>query len=55
MRPRNAVVADTSASTNTARDEICPSCKGKGHVYKWIFRQDECSHCKGTGKLSPIA
>ena len=42
---------------NTARDEIlpgeCPACHGCGNVE--ISHINQCYHCRGTGKTSPVA
>ena len=32
------------------KGEICPECGGNG-ISNW----NKCSHCGGTGKLSPVA
>ena len=42
-------------STNNARDEICPTCGGHGHVWSAFNEILYCRKCNGTGKLSPVA
>lgn len=43
-------------SDNSARADICPTCKGSGNDPNWRHGSvDDCKDCKGTGKRSPIA
>jgi len=42
-------------STNTARDEICPSCAGTGSNNGDCRDSNYCTRCEGSGKLSPVA
>ena len=60
--PRKIKVGTPSASTNNARNEICPCCKGSGTVVDYVpygsavaSMESECGECGGTGKLSPVA
>lgn len=41
-------------SDNSARAEICPTCRGVG-VLDLHFCDSDCHVCKGSGKLSPVA
>ena len=44
------------ASTNNARDEICPTCSGDGYVRLFANCSPfKCGACHGSGKLSPVA
>jgi DnaJ-class molecular chaperone len=45
----------STTSTNNARDEICPTCGGHGHVWSAFNEILYCRKCSGTGKLSPVA
>ena len=40
---------------NNARDEICQTCGGHGHVWSAFNEILYCRECSGTGKLSPVA
>ena len=51
--PREVAGARTPA--NNARDEICPTCGGHGHVWSAFNEILFCRKCSGTGKLSPVA
>jgi len=47
-----------NTSTNNARDEICPACRGIGHFSAPNTPDqdtDYCKRCCGQGKLSPVA
>lgn len=54
----NTKVGIPSTSTNNAKDEICPACRGIGHFSSPGTPDQDTEYCKkcgGQGKLSPIA
>lgn len=50
------LVVKNFTASNTARDEICPECAGRGFTYGRLHdTKITCSNCRGQGKLSPVA
>ena len=47
----------STSSTNTEREEICPFCAGTGNENHWVGagKEKPCNHCHGEGKRSPVS